>query len=128
MIIFTSLHYPPLKLGFYVFPHWAYKLGWGLISLILSGIVFYALYAIIHLVLIKRNVRKLNFEMIFLFISFQSCRVLINPEDKWGPLLDNDRKKVYYYHGGHQGALVSVLDSLKKRTLSRETLARSKVS
>jgi len=43
-------------------------------------------------------------------------------------LLENDRKKVSYYHGGHQGALVSIFDGLKKRTLSRETLARSKVS
>lgn len=43
-------------------------------------------------------------------------------------MLENDRKKVNYYHGGHQGALFSVFDSLKKRTLSRETLARSKVS
>jgi hypothetical protein len=43
-------------------------------------------------------------------------------------LLEQDRKKVNYYHGGHQGALVSVFDRLKKRTLSRETLARSMVS
>ena len=42
--------------------------------------------------------------------------------------MEQDRKKVSYYHGGHEGALASVLDRLKKRTLSRETLARSKVS
>ncbi len=53
---------------------------------------------------------------------------MINPEPKWGPLLDQNRKKVDYYHGGHEGALVSVISGLKKRTLSRETLARSKVN
>jgi hypothetical protein len=42
--------------------------------------------------------------------------------------LDQNRKKTNYYHGGHQGGLFSVFDSLRKRTLSRETLARSKVS
>ena len=54
--------------------------------------------------------------------------MLINPEDAWGPLLEQDRKKVNYYHGGHEGAMVSVFDRLKRRTLSLQTLARSKVS
>ncbi len=66
MIIFTSINYPPLRLGNYNFPRLAYRLGWGLTALILSGIVFYALYATVYLVLIKRNVRKLNlFKIIF---------------------------------------------------------------
>ncbi|CAF1181269.1 unnamed protein product [Adineta steineri] len=110
LIIFTSINFPALRLGNYNFPHWSYKLGWCLVALILSGTVFYALYAIIHFVLIDRN----------------TYRVLINPEPQWGPLLEQNRKKVNYYHGGHKGVLVSVIDRLKNRTLSRETLARSK--
>lgn len=53
---------------------------------------------------------------------------MINPEPAWGPLLDQNRKKLSYYHGGHDGALVSLFLRLRKRTLSRVTLARSKVS
>ncbi|CAF0879596.1 unnamed protein product [Adineta ricciae] len=112
LIIFTSIHYPPLQLGRYHFPRWSYNLGWGLTALILSGVVLYAIYAFIRMVIIDRN----------------SPRVLINPEPKWGPLLDHNRKKVAYYHGGHQGVLVSAIDRLKKRTLSREALARSRRS
>ena len=71
MIIFTSLNYPPLKLGNYSFPRLAYKLGWGLTALILSGIVFYALYTVIYLVLTyKRNVRKLEFIENTILIDF----------------------------------------------------------
>jgi hypothetical protein len=72
LIIFTSIHYPPLKLGAYQFPRWSYNLGWCLISLILSGIVLYAIYAIVNLVIIKRNVRKLNLIRFFIFVSFFS--------------------------------------------------------
>ncbi|CAF1058426.1 unnamed protein product [Rotaria sordida] len=110
LIIFTSINYPSLKLGRYNFPSWSYKLGWGLTGLILSGIVFYAIYAIIYLLLVKRN----------------SWRALISPEQKWGPLLEQNRKKVSYYYGRQQGALVSLFDRLTKRTSSRDTLARSK--
>ncbi|CAF2350407.1 unnamed protein product [Rotaria sp. Silwood2] len=112
LIIFTSINYPALKLGRYNFPTWSYKLGWGLTGLILSGIVLYAIYAIIYLLLVKRK----------------SCRALINPERKWGPLLEQNRKKLSYYYSGQQGALVSLFDRLTKRTQSRATLDRSNVS
>ncbi|CAF4238261.1 unnamed protein product, partial [Rotaria sordida] len=58
LIVFTSLNYPPLKLGNYTYPRWANSLGWALMGLILSGFVFYAIYAIIYFVIIKKNVRK----------------------------------------------------------------------
>ncbi|CAF5220901.1 unnamed protein product, partial [Rotaria magnacalcarata] len=104
LIIFTSIHYPPLKLGRYTFPSWSYKLGWGLTSLILSGIVLYAIYAIIFDLLIKRK----------------SFRALINPEKKWGPLLEQNRKKLRYYSCGQQGALVSVINLIINRSLSNQ--------
>ncbi|CAF1020392.1 unnamed protein product [Rotaria sp. Silwood1] len=110
LIIFTSIHYPTLKLGRYVFPSWSYKLGWGLTGLILSGIVIYALYAIIYLLLVKRK----------------SCRALISPEQKWGPLLEQNRKKLSYNYSKQEGALVSLFDRLTKRTLSEQTLDRTK--
>ena len=59
LIIFTSINYPPLKLGNYHFPSWSYKLGWGLTGLILSGIVLYALYAIVDVMLIQRKVDRI---------------------------------------------------------------------
>ncbi|CAM4866858.1 unnamed protein product [Rotaria socialis] len=112
LIIFTSINYPQLKLGLYTFPPWSYKLGWGLTSLILSGIVLYAIYAIIFDLLVKRK----------------SFRALINPEKKWGPLLEQNRKKLRYYSCGQQGALVSAIDQIINRSLSNQTLARSKPS
>lgn len=129
MIIFTSLNYPPLKLGNYNFPPWSYKLGWGLTGLILSGIILYALYALIYFLLVKRKVKNPMKKLCLSIIDlFQSFRALINPERKWGPLLEQDRKKLSYYYGGQQGALVAVLDRIIKRSSSRQTLARSKVS
>lgn len=107
-----SIHYPSLELGNYRFPFWAYQLGWCLTALILSGMILYAIYLIIKVVLIQRK----------------SWKTLINPEDKWGPLSEHDRKKVSYYHGGHQGALVRVFNRAKPSSLSREALTRSKVS
>lgn len=110
LIIFMSIHYPPLQLDNYQFPLWSYKLGWGLTALILSGMVFYVFYLVIKLLLIQRK----------------SWKALINPEDKWGPLSEHDRKKVSYYHGGHQGALVTAFNRVKPSSLSREALTRSK--
>lgn len=95
----------------------------------MSGTVLYALYAIIHLVLIDRNVGQRESSIVTIApLLFQSPRVLINPEPKWGPLLEQNRKKVAYYHGGHEGALVSMLARLKNRALSRQTLTGSAVS
>jgi hypothetical protein len=68
LIIFTSINYPPLKLGNYNFPLWSYKLGWGLTALILSGIVFYAIYALIFFVILKRNVKKQTTKLMKLYI------------------------------------------------------------
>lgn len=59
---------------------------------------------------------------------FQSFRALINPEKKWGPLLEQNRKKLRYYHAGRQGVLVAIIDRVINRSLSSQTLARSKVS
>lgn len=73
LIIFMSIHYPPLQLDNYQFPLWSYKLGWGLTALILSGMVFYVFYLVIKLLLIQRKVKdkdlKENSNRILSFIS-----------------------------------------------------------
>ncbi|CAF4131337.1 unnamed protein product, partial [Rotaria sordida] len=106
LIVFTSLNYPPLKLGNYTYPRWANSLGWALMGLILSGFVFYAIYAIIYFVIIKKN----------------SCRILINPQPDWGPLLEQNRKKVNYHYGERDGYLVRLFDKITKKTLSKQNL------
>ncbi|CAF3969028.1 unnamed protein product [Rotaria sp. Silwood1] len=106
LIVFTSLNYPPLQLGNYKYPLWANKLGWALMGLILSGFVFYAIYAIIYFVIIKKN----------------SCRILINPQPDWGPLLEQNRKKVNYHYGEHDGYLIRLFDKITKKTLSKQKL------
>ncbi|CAF2863391.1 unnamed protein product, partial [Rotaria sp. Silwood2] len=106
LIVFTSLNYPPLEVGNYTYPLWANNLGWALMGLILSGFVLYAIYAIIYFVIIKKN----------------SCRILINPQPDWGPLLEQNRKKVNYHYGEHDGYLVRLFDKFKKNTLSKQKL------
>lgn len=53
---------------------------------------------------------------------------MINPEKEWGPLLENDRMKANYSDAQRRGSLGSAFHRLRKRTQSRETLARSRVS
>ncbi|CAF4317099.1 unnamed protein product, partial [Rotaria sordida] len=51
-----------------------------------------------------------------------SCRILINPQPDWGPLLEQNRKKVNYHYGERDGYLVRLFDKITKKTLSKQNL------
>lgn len=77
LVIFSWIDYRPLKNGNIEYPMWSQTLGWLITSFVISGLIFWTLYAFADVLFIRRR----------------PISSLFKPEADWGPLRPENKRE-----------------------------------